>query len=653
MKYFKTIYVYIPAYRSISDSVGKFLKQEVINVISIPLPAEIWGDTDEHNNELKKSIGLTFDVHQVIGEHFLTAKSSNIIFDKLNEKNNRDRPINNSFYTAQAWHRACDGNIAKYGLHSEHDGKLYRNVIIPVSFSEDETALNSGKNKPGEPGVMNVLNFTNEDAYLDLIGMAPPQTLPMPYEMAHDHLKRNRKFLRKIDRVNAIALTKRYIHFEYIKQIITQLYKYNESGFFLQAGEGTDNMPAEIVVARVMCFFLEGDNKALDYLSLIASSVKGRKCRICNELNMGRFTAGSKNWIYRDHLEMKEKNNELYLLSIDQIKRNFEKARKRSSKSIPKEELDLELDLLKFSKDWNCVGGNNILYEIGDKLRELDPTHPGFHMMTPPDELHTLLLGALKYCVVWCFSIFYLLQTINSEKYGNIVSQIDENMKYFPRKQSVEPFLTMNMPNGFSPYFTAYRNATQNQRLSGGLPAMRYPGIIYMLMFSIGFDGSILPTKIEIDHKRKQTQLRTQLDNAVNGCNIETIVMNALQSCLHVVSFSRRDEGYTEEHYNLLEKLIAVNRAHLNILFDTRNLLKHIVKNDPIIIKKQHIGHKQHLMEHLPEFIRELGPKKIFDTETSEKFHIVIKGAFDLLAYLLQFSYISLSYFVYYCLFLQ
>ena len=42
-------------------------------------------------------------------------------------------------------------------------------------------------------------------------------------------------------------------------------------------------------------------------------------------------------------------------------------------------------------------------------------------------------------------------------------------------------------------------------------------------------------------------------------------------------------------------------------------------------------------MEHLPEFIRELGPKKIFDTETSEKFHIVIKGAFDLLADLLQF----------------
>ena len=56
-----------------------------------------------------------------------------------------------------------------------------------------------------------------------------------------------------------------------------------------------------------------------------------------------------------------------------------------------------------FKEEWCLVAGSNILYTIGDKLKEIDTEHRGNHVMNPPDELHTLLLGALKYCIVWCF----------------------------------------------------------------------------------------------------------------------------------------------------------------------------------------------------------------------------------------------------------
>jgi len=141
-------------FRTIDESIGKHLANEELYVIRIPLEPEIWGDTDINNKPLKQAIGVAFDVHQIIAERFLDVEDpKNIIFEEQHEFNNRNQPINNSFFTAESWIRACRGNIMKFGSHSEHHGIRYRNVIIPISISEDETALDKGRKKGGEPMV--------------------------------------------------------------------------------------------------------------------------------------------------------------------------------------------------------------------------------------------------------------------------------------------------------------------------------------------------------------------------------------------------------------------------------------------------------------------------------------------------------------------
>ena len=134
-----------------------------------------------------------------------------------------------------------------------------------------------------------------------------------------------------------------------------------------------------------------------------------------------------------------------------------------------------------------------------------------------------------------------------------------------------------------------------------------------------------------------------KFQNNVKGWNVQTVVLNALVSTLDIVSQCSRDEGFTEKDMDLFKRLISINRIHMQRLYKLRNMLKHIVKNIYPIKNIMHKGHKQHLIEHIPSYIRRYGPMRMFDTERSEKWHMVMKGVSFIIDSLISFRLIIIG----------
>ena len=515
------------------------------------------------------------------------------------------------FTIGNAYHKAVEGLHRIYGEKTV-DGK--RIVLVAIGISEDEAALNSTRNKNGEPLVGEIYNLVNEDSKVDLLGMAPQNPLGMSLESAHEHLK-HMKCSTKSDMEIICKSAARKVHLDYLKKVIEPIDNSINEGIWLQIGQDEKDRPAEIVLAFIVIFIISGDNKALNYLSSVNSQCKGMKCRCCNETNMQ--CVGGTNWEYRSQSLQKS------VKELGEIqKQRFLKKMSKEKLKLSEEEIELEV----FGKKNNLNPGENYLYSLGDKMIQLNSNHKGFHFMTPADELHTLLLGALMNCIVWIMSICYLLNIINPDIYSNIVNLLNSAFIDFPRRgQTGESYPTVDMPRGISSIFTENRSKTGNPKLSGSIPAARLPGICMTLIHAIGGDGEVLPRNLLMKDIKNKT-LQDQLQEILNGLNIETIALNALQSCLNVVSFSRK-ESYTMNNAGVLTKFITIMRAHQLILWDTKNVLKQVSKNEPIIIKKLYNGYKNHALTHWEDNIIEYGPKTLWDTQRSEKYHKVVKGA--------------------------
>ena len=257
-------------------------------------------------------------------------------------------------------------------------------------------------------------------------------------------------------------------------------------------------------------------------------------------------------------------------------------------------------------------------------------------MMTPPDKLHTILKGILLAVISWSVQCLYALQVINPELYGSIIANIDYIFVHFPRWQSLLPFRIFDMPVGISTYFTDKRSNTYKgtgmSTLS--LPGWRMAGIAYMLLYTIGESlppppnsrnvvVSIVPTKVTV---REGGQPMRQ------EWNVMRTIVNALQSVLDMVSFSKRVDGFTTANFEQLDQITTLTQAHSQILFEMRNQLIDCSKDvKPADAKiRLFAGHKHHLISHMTEFMALYGADdNIFDTQLPEHFHITVKGLYE------------------------
>jgi hypothetical protein len=288
---------------------------------------------------------------------------------------------------------------------------------------------------------------------------------------------------------------------------------------------------------------------------------------------------------------------------------------------------EADIAIKNYAKDNNIIPGENVMYEIGDRVVFLtDGAIKGLSEMSPADKLHSIEKGMLEYVLVWTMDISYSLANIN-EKYKTIASSIDYRFINFNRRSSVEPYHTENTPKGLSHYFSQLRSKSQGQGFQTGkanssLSASRMAGLVSTLYHVIGHNNEIFPSEIEINDYNKSNKYEADIE----GLNVEKIVLNALVSCLNVVSLCSKEDGFTKNDLIILKHLIDLNGVHMNKLYKLRNLSKHIVKNKFPVKNIVHRGIKQHHMRHLIDNIVMYGPLTLYDTQRSEKWHMVMKG---------------------------
>ena len=155
-----------------------------------------------------------------------------------------------------------------------------------------------------------------------------------------------------------------------------------------------------------------------------------------------------------------------------------------------------------------------------------------------------------------------------------------------------------------------------------GLKGSRMPGIALVLLHAIGEGDStsIVPKYVQYSAKHERYKAKQRW-------NVSKIMRNALSSALEILSFSKRLDGFTEEDFAHLQKLIRINQTHMIVLFEMRSQL--IDCSNLVANSKQRVfgGIKLHILGHwVDHMIRFGADSEIFDTQLSEHFHINVKG---------------------------
>ena len=616
------------------------------------------------------AIGTCLDVIELLAESALDWDPTTFrVTRTLQEKNEPNKY--SSFFTGEVAKHVCSvieelnskiknaGDSANTSLW--HDDRPILHVPLFLALSQDDTDITKKSNRSACPILLDILNFCDkeddagrcndndkvmnmieddadedigdihEDDGLFLIGFQPN----FPHEKAQLQSDlRGRGLTHEEVIKERIQRSKRYIRFRTIEEVIQPLRSVQRSGVKLQIGRGEK---ALIVIVHPIITLIPGDNKEQNDQASVSLLMKGRKCRCCDEVDCIRFTPGSKTWQYRDDTRMQELVVGMAKIELKVLHKLYQTGGKRKKKDWLTQE---EEATVTEATEWNLIPGLcTVYFDIAKEVKDIWglPDWFGSHCLFPPDELHTLLKGPLENCLAWTMDTLYTLKKINKDEYKFIISEIDECFKEFPYTQAVTPVPLTAKKEGISKIFSEARSskmkATQGTGMgTGGTPASHLAGMAFVLLYAIGEKGGyvqngIIPSAIKLPHTHHYA-------NPANGpgknWNIKKIIVNAIQGVLNVVTFSRKNEGFTEIELMHLNKLIELSRAHMVQLNALRSDLKQMYQRKSISerSKKGFKGIKHHMLEHLTDFIKWFGIKRIWDTQRTERFHVRVKNIF-------------------------
>jgi len=231
---------------------------------------------------------------------------------------------------------------------------------------------------------------------------------------------------------------------------------------------------------------------------------------------------------------------------------------------------------------------------------------------TPPDTLHCFGAGLMKSLVKTIITIIF---NLSSKDDGRKKPSFKLNKGVFDRRVSMFGYVH-DMPHVHWTTFKAgvirYVNKSTQERgrsggSFGGYRSNSFISLLIQIYYSIGFDGSVLPTgRIQFTNNKKCIVLT----------NMQNKVHRAIFSVLDVYFDVKRKE-WTEIDLQIFEKKLSNMYVHYMLVWELNQVMLSADVNQ-VILNKQRNPHK---IFHLPDLFRFYGSSDKMDTSTWEKIH--------------------------------
>ena len=233
-------------------------------------------------------------------------------------------------------------------------------------------------------------------------------------------------------------------------------------------------------------------------------------------------------------------------------------------------------------------------------------------LATPPDTLHCFCAGLMKSLVKTVISIIF---TLSSKDDGKTKPSFKLNKGLFDRRIATFGYVH-DMPHVHWTTFKAgiirYVNKSIQEKgrsggSFGGYRSTSFISLLIQMYFSIGFDGSILPTgRIKFTNNKKTISLH----------DIQNKVLRAIYSVLDVYFDVKRKEWSEVDLQHFKNKLSNLY-VHYMLVWDLNQVMLTGEVNHGIQNKQRN----PHKIFHLPDLYRFYGSADKMDTGTWEKIH--------------------------------
>ena len=436
-----------------------------------------------------------------------------------------------------------------------------------------------------------------------------PIALPYNDSELHKHLHEKMKCISLPNRKQVIKLAKHTHIIQFVYEISKPILKYQDNGFVVQLGKTND--VSEIICAYPFIALFAGDNKQQNILCNIKNTIqsKGRKCRCCVDTECYLYGRDRQRIPLRDQTMFKTLTEAADNIQVKRYKNLTKQEKKRCTQD--------ELAIIIKTKEYNYIPCINRLILFANVLP--------FHFMFPADKLHSLIEGVIKNVIEWTAIIIFLIDIICKKESSHRMGILDIRIKNFPYRQSLYPFEKCHFTQGFSYYF----NQSYCETLTKGtgfmtkrLPGWKLPSLLFQLMFAIGTEDTILPN----------TKQWTILANLRQECNINKIVLDAIQSTISLLIMYNKNDGYTEKEFKTLQNLLTENRMYVSNLWILKcDLYNNSINNPKNTQPSIFGGIKHHLIErHEVEWKKHFGTENnTYNVELSEHYHLTCKNDYE------------------------
>ena len=163
-----------------------------------------------------------------------------------------------------------------------------------------------------------------------------------------------------------------------------------------------------------------------------------------------------------------------------------------------------ETEIINYINTYNLLGGINYLYDVVSLTNKYK--YFGLHKILTPDYLHTLIKGAVEFCISWIIICIKCIKQVDKTHYGNNIAILDKRIQQFNIHLSLLPFKMINFNKGISPYVKKSSNSSSQSNIgtglmSGGLEGWKLRSLLLQLMFCIGVDSTIVPNTKKMVYK--------------------------------------------------------------------------------------------------------------------------------------------------------